>query len=94
MVVLQVLAYIKIVDSREIQKQIRLKIKAESEAAQRTSNRGDLEDLDLVSKVRCRPHQAEVVHGKMSRDEKPGHVSAEYNCLPSTSNSTGESANC
>ncbi|OBT86520.1 hypothetical protein VE02_04341 [Pseudogymnoascus sp. 03VT05] len=90
MVVVQVLAYIKIVDSREAQRQIHLRKKAESDKRQRISNGKDREALAFAAKIQCIPSQDGAVDGRMSRDERLENVLVEGNYLSSTPNSTGE----
>jgi hypothetical protein len=94
MVVVQVLAYIKIVDSREAQRQIHLRRKAESDKSQRILNGTDREALALAGKIRCIPNEDGAVDGSMSRDERLENVPVGSNYLSSTANSTGESRIC
>jgi hypothetical protein len=94
MVVVQVLAYIKIVDDREAQRQIHLRTKAESDKRQRISNGTDREALSFAAKIRCIPNEDVPADGRMSRDERHENVPVESNYLSSTANSTGESRIC
>lgn len=94
MVVVQVLAYIKIVDGREAQRQIHLRMKAESDKRRWISNGADREALALAAKIRCKSNEDGAVDGRMSRDETLENVPVESNYLSSTANSAGESRIC
>lgn len=94
MVVVQVFAYIKIVDDREAQRQIHIRTKAESDKRQRISNGADREALAFAAKIRCIPNEDGAVDERVSRDERLENVPVESNYLSSTANSTGESRIC
>lgn len=80
MVVVQVLTYIKIVDTREIQKQQKhLQIKAESDKLQRSSNGEDREGLALDARLRWIPNQAGAADRRMSSNKRSENVPADSN---------------
>lgn len=94
MVVVQVLAYIKIVDSREAQRQIHLRRKAEIDKRQRISNGANREVHAFAAKIQCIPNGDGAVDARMSRGGRLEKVPVESNYLSLTANSTGESRIC